>query len=767
MQAQCVLPKSISNGKTAALKIHVTGLVQGVGFRPHIYRIALMNGIKGWVRNAADGVHIKALGDKRQLSSFLKSITDLAPPAADIFNLKIHPDSRNGEDAFIIIPSRDEESAITEISPDIAVCQECLSDMDRQWHRKDYPLVNCTNCGPRFTIIRGLPYDREKTSMAAFPMCAVCAAEYHEILDRRFHAQPVACNHCGPVYRIFSGSGKPMRGENIPGITASFIDEGNIIALKGTGGFHLICDATRPDVVDRLRNGKIREGKPFAVMFPSVEAIKTFAVVSRKEEQTLQSWQRPIVLLRAKGRLPASVSAGLPTLGAILPYMPFHYLLFRHLKTKAIIFTSANVSDEPVITGKTKAISGLRSTYGALVNYNRKIANRADDSVVQETSCGTQLIRRSRGFAPKPVRLNLNVDGIMATGSELKNCFCIGKGNLAIMSQHIGDLKNMETFSFFEEATRLAWRLFRFKPALIATDMHPDYMTTDWSRNTGMPVEYIQHHHAHIASCMAENHLRERVIGLSLDGTGYGTDGHIWGSEILRCDLQRFERIGHMEYIPLPGGDAAIKEPWRAALACLKHVYGDNIPPAAMKHLSAIDRNHLNVVSMALEKNINIALSSGIGRLFDAVSSMLGFCHYSAFEAEGPIRLEACMNKRVRDHYETSIVDGIVLLKPIIEGVVGDLKRGKSPGEISARFHNTLAEAFTGCVRQAVNPGRPEKLVLSGGSFQNRYLLDRLARNLLHEGLRVYTNKMVPVNDGGIALGQIAIAAERRNESCA
>ncbi|MEE4176379.1 MAG: carbamoyltransferase HypF [Bacteroides sp.] len=750
-----------------AFEINVKGLVQGVGFRPHIYRIALNNKITGWVKNSTIGVQIKAIGNEDHLEKFIRDISLLAPPVAEISEVQVIVSSPNGEKGFHIIPSSGKKEEITEVSPDIAVCADCLKDLENQNHRIDYPLINCTNCGPRFSIIKALPYDRPQTTMAAFPMCSKCSDEYSNIHNRRFHAQPVACNACGPVYSLYSPAGEKIECKNLIREAARILDEGKILAIKGTGGFHLACDALNSETVNRLRTGKLREGKPFAIMFSSIETLSEFASLKLEEKTSITSWQRPIVLVDGKNNLQGTVNAGLTRIGAFLPYMPFQYLLFRHLSTKAIIFTSGNLSEEPVIIDPKVALRKLGQGFDFLIDYNRDIYNRTDDSVVQHIDGNIQIIRRSRGFVPKPITLEFDAEGIFATGAELKNCFCLGKGNLAIMSQHIGDLKNMETFNFFAESLSRFSGLFRFKPLLIATDMHPDYMTSFWSKQQGLPVEVVQHHHAHIASCLAEHHIREKVIGLSFDGTGYGTDGHIWGSEIMLCDLCSFERLGHFEYLPMPGGDKAVEEPWRMALACLFLTYGESIPDQVKNILNFIEPSKLDLVMTALKNNINISRSSGIGRLFDAAASLLGLCNKPNFEAEGPMRLEDCATEKTLDFYKTEIEKGrIIKVNGIIEGIVDDLKAGVRKEIISTRFHNSIIEATVSAIPKNLNCSMPEKIILSGGAFQNRRLLSGIREKLEAKGFQVLTNHKVPVNDGGIALGQLAVAAARRNKIC-
>ncbi|MDR4988915.1 MAG: carbamoyltransferase HypF [Bacteroidales bacterium] len=754
------------------VRLHINGLVQGVGFRPFIYRLAAKHKVSGWVKNTNNGVHIEVSGENKKMICFLSEIYQSAPPVADIHEIKIFEAFRKARTIitdFRIINSSDTIHTITEISPDLAVCDACLHDMENQGHRIHYPLINCTNCGPRFSIVKQLPYDRKNTTMECFQMCSLCAMEYNDIFDRRFHAQPVACNQCGPQYSLISDDGSSTKMNNIPAVAAKLIDEGSILALKGTGGFHLVCDAMNAGSITKLRTRKNRQGKPFAVMFASLENLRKYAIITNEELKHLNSWKRPVVLLRTKRSLPVEVNAGLSTIGAILPYMPFHHLLFRHLSAKAIVFTSGNMSDEPVVTDRLMASKSLGKVYDFLVDYNRDIHNRCDDSVMQIIDSNQQIIRRSRGFVPKPIRTSLEVDGVFATGGELKNCFCIGKDRMAIMSQHIGDLKNLETFSFYEETVDRFRNIFRFEPSLMATDMHPDYLTGEWSKQHGLKVEHVQHHHAHLASCIAEHRLdqNELVLGLCFDGTGYGTDGHLWGSEIMLCNLHQFERLSHFEYLPMPGADKAIEEPWRMALGTLYKVYGNNIPTAALQLFDSINKEQNDMVRTALEKNINISLTCGMGRLFDTVSSLLGVCSYANFEAEAPMKLEDIVSPHTRSFYETCLnQDNTILVAPIIEGVLKDLEKNKSRGLIAARFHNSIIEIAARVVSMFAEMYDLKRVVLSGGAFQNRYLLSGITKKLQTMNFEVFTNHHVPVNDGGIALGQLAVASARRKRSC-
>ncbi len=749
--------------------IHVRGLVQGVGFRPFVYRIAIENHLKGWVENRNDGVIIHVEGLDEHLDIFEKQIVSKAPPASQIREFRTVVSELEGHDSFKIIKSANQSSEITEVSPDIAVCDECLEDMKSQSHRIDYPFINCTNCGPRFTIIRDLPYDRDKTTMDVFPMCPQCRKEYENVIDRRFHAQPIACNQCGPEYELQIGELNFSLLPDILNKAASLLDEGKILAIKGMGGFHLACDAFNNQSVKLLRERKMREGKPFAVMFADVESVRISMELNEAEEALLKSWRRPIVLLKNKAdisSLPESVSNGFHTSGVMLPYMPIHYLLFEKLHTRAVVLTSGNKTDEPIVIDNDIAKIELSQLADAFLFYNREIYNRTDDSVTFIAGNEPRLIRRSRGYAPSPVYLNLQTEGIFAAGAELVNCFCVGRGSQAFLSQHIGDLKNIETLEFYQESVKRFNRLFRIKPDLIACDLHPDYLSTrfaeEFSKHNGdIPVYMTQHHHAHIASCMAENGLDEKVIGISFDGVGLGDDGNIWGGEILLCDLSSYERLTHLEYIPQPGGDKATKEPWRMAVSYLYHAYGDDIFKLKLPFLSAFPKHDLEIVISAIRNSINTPLTSSMGRLFDAVSAMTGLCTISSFHAEAPMRLEHAIKQSVSESYPFKTSD-IIESTSMIRGIAEDILNRNPVSYISSKFHNTIKNMILESVNQVHLKRGISKVALSGGSFQNKYLLESTEKELIAQGFKVYSQKSIPTNDGGIALGQLAIAAKHR-----
>lgn len=747
----------------ASYKIRVCGLVQGVGFRPFIYKLALANFIFGTVENNNEGVSIIAEGDEASLDKFIASIRTDAPVAATISEILLQERNINGFTDFQITKSRSYSDEVTEVSPDIAVCDNCLDDMKQQPHRIDYPFINCTNCGPRFTIIRDLPYDRPKTTMASFKMCPQCEKEYKDVLDRRFHAQPVACNTCGPHYTLHLGGKEVTDLDEILEKTAQLIAKGKIVAIKGLGGFHLACNAQNEEAVKELRKRKTREGKPFAVMFGDLKTLKEYMFLNPFEEKLLTGWRRPIVLLKEKKELAASISIGLNTVGAMLPYMPFHYLLFEHVTTPALVMTSGNLSDEPILIENEAALKEFASITDAIITYNREIHNRTDDSVCMVVNDKERIIRRSRSFVPSPVVLDLDAEGIFAAGAELVNCFAIGKGKQAILSQHIGDLKNLETLEFYTESVGRFSHLFRFNPTMAVADLHPDYLSSRYAEETGLPLIQVQHHHAHIASCMAENHLDEKVIGISFDGTGLGTDGKIWGGEFLVCDLADFKRIAHFEYIPMPGGDLVTKEPWRMAAAYLFHYFGETFLREHYQSLFYdISHQSFEAVVFMLKQNLNSPETSSAGRLFDAVSALTGVCRRASYHAEPPMRLESVAVSGCNEFYHFDLEKEIISFKSTFQEIIKDLLNKKEVGVISAKFHNTITQVILKVVSEINAKSGLKKVALSGGSFQNKILLANAENKLYDAGFEVFSHTLVPSNDGGIALGQLAIAAKRR-----
>jgi hydrogenase maturation protein HypF len=755
--------KSSPDINTIALRIRVEGLVQGVGFRPFVYRLAHQYGLHGWVVNGTDGVMLKVEGSAGNMPSFLEDMRHKAPVAAQIREIFVDHDILEGLKDFSILASHDLTNETSEISPDIAVCPQCMADMKNQPHRTGYPFINCTNCGPRFSIIRDFPYDREKTTMAPFKMCAKCSTEYSDITDRRFHAQPIACNDCGPHYTMHTGSLEITDLHQLLEQAALFIEDGKIIALKGIGGFHLLCNALDEQAVNRLRKMKQREGKPFAVVFRDLQSLRQYAEVSAIEEASLLSWKRPVVILKGTRPLAQGVTLGLNTIGAFLPYMPLHYLLFEQLTLSALVLTSGNIAEEPIIIDNDDAITTFSTFTDAVITYDRDIVNRSDDSVVRIIAGKERVQRRSRGFVPAPVNLSFNVNGILATGAELSGCFCLGKGNRAYLSQHIGDLKNYETLAFYEESQVRFQHIFRITPALVAADLHPDYLSSRFARKTGLNTIGIQHHHAHIASCMAENGIDKPVIGLAFDGTGYGTDGNSWGSEFMVCDFNDFTRHNHFAYMAMPGGDRASEEPWRMGISLLYQSFGAAMLNLDLPILRLVNRSKIMAVMEALEKGINCPLSSGAGRLFDAVAAITGICVNALFHAEAPLRLESAVMSGIQEFYDFHITD-VISFVPTIRQICTELSRGTEAGIIASKFHNTITEASLQAVQIIHTKTGIRQVVLSGGTFQNKYLLESLETKLLKNNFTVYTHSKVPCNDGGIALGQLAVGARRRDE---
>jgi len=753
-------------------QIQVNGLIQGVGFRPFVYRLATRLNITGWIKNTNEGVFIMITCLPCLLDEFIHALFQELPAIASLEKVVYKESETTIFDDFQILKSDDISDQVTEISPDIAVCQECIDDMKCEGPRHNYVFVNCTNCGPRFTIIRDLPYDRNSTTMDFFPMCEQCKKEYETITDRRFHAQPVACMHCGPHYEHYShGILKSDNIEQIIADTSRLIDQGSVILIKGLGGMHLACDAFNEEAVNRLRTIKQRDGKPFAVMFSDLASASLFAQISDEEAKVMTSWKRPIVLVEP-GKpggdtvLAPGISNNLQLLGIMLPYMPLHHLLFNTLKTRAIVLTSGNFSNEPILIENDAALKQFSQLTDGIILNNRDIHNRTDDSVVRMMAGQEQVFRRSRGYVPSPVRTQHNLDGILAFGAELANCFCIGKSANAIFSQHIGDLKSFENNLFYEQTIERFLRIFRVKPRLLAIDLHPDYYSTKAAaRFKDVPVETVQHHHAHIASCMAENQLDEKVIGVALDGTGLGDDGNIWGGEFLICDMSDYERIAHFEYVPLPGGDRAAEEPWRMAVAYLYKVFGFDIRSLKLPVNEEVESEKISLLINMMDKGINCPLTSSAGRLFDAVASICGLTQVSTFHAEAPLRLESALKFGITDRYHADIHESISFHRTI-EQIVEDVIQRVPVSVISSKFHNTLIWVIFEVVKRISLQTGTRKVVLSGGVFQNKYLVEGVVKILKMSNLTVFTHASVPPNDGGIALGQMVVAAKRREKRC-
>ncbi len=754
--------------KAATYKLLVTGLVQGIGFRPFIYRLAMENHLFGCVENRNDGVVVMLNGTLERIEKFRTRILDHAPLASSVDSITINQIESIIFDSFYISQSESVSHHVTEISPDIAVCPDCISDMENQSHRINYPLINCTHCGPRFTIIRDLPYDRSHTTMSEFRMCDKCRSEYEEVMDRRFHAQPVACNRCGPVYR-FEAGGEII--EEILGLlrrTGELLSGGALLAIKGTGGYHLVCNALNAHSVKKLRELKKRDGKPFAVMFRTIEEAKEYVVMNKMEEKLLNSWQRPIVLLTKKGEFTEGVADGLNTLGVMLPYMPFHHCLFKEIDIPALVMTSGNFSEEPILISDVAARNQFHEFVDGVISYNREIYNRIDDSVTAVIGDRTTVIRRARGFTPSPIRTRFHLEGILGTGAELSGSFCMGKAGNAIMSPYTGDLKNLETYDFYRESFDRFSRMFRFTPELVVSDLHPDYLSTRFAGELAgelqIPHIKAQHHHAHIAAGMLEAGVEGEVIGFSLDGTGLGSDGRGWGGEVMVTSYEEFHRLFHFEYMPLPGGDRAVQEPWRMGIAYLYQIYGEDLLHLRTPLNTAFNDAQVQQIIGLMDKEINAPGVSSAGRLFDAVAAITGLNFYSTYQAEGPMLLESAVDPSEAGSYSFEINGSLISFRPLIRKVVDDIHHGISAGNIAAKFHHALIDLMVHLSLEIKKSHGLNRVVLGGGTFQNRYLTKKVIHKLEIEGFQVYLPHEIPVNDQGISVGQLAIGAHHRNK---
>jgi hydrogenase maturation protein HypF len=754
------------------------GIVQGVGFRPFVYNLARELGLAGYVLNSSSGLVTEVEGDPGAVVRFLAAVRADAPPLAWIQDLEVAELALTGERGFEIRQSVVRTGEFALISPDVATCEDCTRDFtDPRNRRFGYPFTNCTNCGPRYTIIRDIPYDRPNTTMAPFRMCPECQAEYDDPADRRFHAQPNACPVCGPALSAPIDEARRR------------LAAGEIVAVKGLGGFHLACDARNAGAVEQLRERKRRSDKPFAVMVPDLAAAAALCELSGADRESLASPRRPIVIAprRPDAGLPDAIAPGNRTLGIMLPYTPLHHLLLAGAGYSALVMTSGNISEEPIVVANDDALARLGGVADWFLLHNRDIYMRADDSVVRTFEGTVRVMRRSRGYAPQTIDLGRDVPELLACGGELKNAFCLTKGRHAILSQHIGDMENYETLQFFEETLANLKKLFRVEPRAVAHDLHPLYLSTRFAERLDLPKVGVQHHHAHIAGCMLENALEGEVTGVAFDGTGYGTDGAIWGGEFLVAGYGGFERRSHLRYVALAGGDAAIREPWRAALSWLMEVFGSEVPfdavpgswggppgprppPRPASFAAPADagpggpartggsapqkpEDRVRVVRRMIAQRFNTVPTSSCGRLFDAVASIIGLRHEVNFEGQAAIELEAIADESESGCYPFETGEELDL-RPAIERIAREAAAGVARPAIAARFHNTLAAAVVETCR-AIG-GR--RVCLSGGTFQNMKLLRRSVEGLRAAGMEVYLHSRVPPNDGGIALGQAAVA---------
>ncbi len=751
-------------------RIHVAGIVQGVGFRPYVYRLATERHLAGQIANTSSGVVIEVEGAAEVVDDFLSSLPAEAPPLALVTDIQAVEIDRTGVDDFTILPSDPSASVRTLISPDIATCEDCLRELfDPDDRRHRYPFINCTNCGPRFSIVKGIPYDRPQTSMSVFAMCPRCLAEYEDPRNRRFHAQPNACWQCGPQLEFCDSRGQRLSVEDPIAEAVARLRAGDIVAVKGLGGFHLAVDATNTEAVGRLRERKHRIEKPFAVMVSDLETVSRFCTLGDEERKLLCQLQRPVVLLPRTnpGPLADNIAPFNPNLGIFLPYTPVHHLLFGDSELRALVMTSGNLSEEPIAIGNSEAVSRLGDIADWFLLHNREILLRCDDSVLRRTGGRTRQIRRSRGFVPVPVFLKREFPPTLAVGGELKNTICLLRVREALLSQHIGDLENVEAYKFFQEAVEHFQRILEIRPGIVAYDLHPDYFSTRWARaQSGMQAIGVQHHHAHIASCMAENHLDGRVIGFALDGTGYGMDGRIWGGEVLLATYVDFERAAHLAYVPLPGGAAAIREPWRMAMSHLWASFGADLLKLPIPLFRQIPQTRVLTVLQMMERQVNSPLTSSCGRLFDAVAALINLRQEVNYEAQAAIELEMCRDEAAAGQpYPFGLSETGDLLqidsRPLFRAVVKDLLRSAAAGQISQRFHDGLVEVLAAIARILRKRTSLNTVCLSGGTFQNVYLVDSLQHRLQCEGFEVYTHSQVPAGDGGISLGQAIVAAHR------
>ncbi len=795
---------AISAAATIRCQLRVRGIVQGVGFRPWVYNLARRHGLAGFVLNSPRGVFIEIEGPPSAVDAFLFAMRHEAPPLVRIADMERQEIPATGDAAFAIRESEAAGSAFALVPPDICVCEACLTDTrDPSNRRFDYPFTNCTNCGPRYSIIVDIPYDRPLTTMAEFAMCSDCRREYQDPENRRFHAQPNACPICGPrlILNVPGEAEAGLSAREILTRAAEILRLGGIVAWKGLGGYQLACDAAQPLAVEELRRRKHRSEKPFAVMVANADVAASLCYVSAAERDVLVSRERPIVLLRRRpgASLAEAVSPGNPATGLMLPCTPMHDLLFRILRERwegeaALIMTSGNISEEPIVIENAEAEERLADAADAFVHHNRRIHTRVDDSVVRVAMGETMVLRRARGYAPQPVFLGRGEAEVLAVGAQQKNTLCLTRAGFALPSQHLGDLENFETLRFFEETLERMSRLFHVRPTAVAHDLHPGYLSTQLAlKMEGLRRIPVQHHHAHIASCMAEHRLEGRVIGVAWDGTGLGTDQTIWGGEFLAADYRRFDRFARLRPVLLPGGDAGVREPWRVARSYLFDTCDPGAhhgrPPSArlwQKWQSRIPPERLRIVDTMLERRVNTILTSSAGRLFDAVASLIGLRHSVSFEGQAAMMLEAAAQE-ASDRpaslipYPFEIVAGSAPsefavpqgyfspldldFRPMIREIVEELARGEPLSGIAARFHETLAASIAAiCHRMRADLGL-DRVCLSGGCFQNALLLEGCVRCLRSEGFQVFIHHEIPANDGGISLGQAAIACEMLGEN--
>jgi hydrogenase maturation protein HypF len=768
-ESGCAPPEDANVSQLERRAILVRGIVQGVGFRPFVFNLASRLGLAGFVRNDTGTVAIEVEGKRAALERFLQDLTDQAPPLAKIDHISWESLRPTGISTFCIDSSKSTLSSDVFISPDTAPCEECLAEMlDPHNRRFRYPFLNCTNCGPRLTIIRGAPYDRPLTTMAGFAMCGLCRAEYEDPQNRRFHAQPTCCAACGPRLQILDAKGQALPVDDPLGCFVSAILDGRVGALKGLGGYHLVCDAANPAAVMALRQRKHREEKPFAVMVRDLAAACKICLLRPGESEILTSPRRPIVLLQK--RLPCPVADDVAprndSLGVMLPYTPLHHLLMNSIASGVLVMTSGNRADEPIAYQDNEAVQRLSGIADLFLIHDRPINVRCDDSVTRIVDGIEMPVRRSRGYAPQPIALPFDCPfPILALGGQLKGTFAFGRKRQAFLSHHLGDLDNYEAYKAFARDVALYEQLLGTRPQLLVHDLHPDYATTRYAQNRAeqMRTELlaVQHHHAHMASCMAENLLNENVIGVSFDGTGFGTDGAIWGGEFLVGNYRNFQRAGHLRYIGMPGGDQAIRQPWRMAIAHLLDAHLE-CPQLAAR----ISPSQIRTTTLMLERRLNCPVTSSVGRLFDAVASLAGVRDAVAYEGQAAVELEQLALHAPPDgaysfevEPSAQAIPMVVDTRPLIREVVSDVRNRVDVAVMARRFQSTLVEIVTTVCLRLRDRTRINAITLSGGVFLNKLLLSEVCIRLRGEDFRVYRHRQVPPNDGGLSLGQLAMAA--------
>lgn len=757
-----------------ALGIEIHGIVQGVGFRPFVYQLAEAFGLKGTVANTTTGVSIHVEGPTEAIEAFRDRLTGSPPPLARVTEITLQPQTFRHHESFSILPSIDRAEAATIIPPDSSVCNDCLREMrDPSNRRFRYPFINCTHCGPRYTIIEDIPYDRPNTTMKRFSMCGKCESEYKTPSDRRFHAQPTACPECGPRVTLYDNRRNQIETADPVTSAVSLLKAGHILAVKGLGGFHLAADAESDPAITALRHRKGRPHKPFALMSGSIETVERYAHITPEEAMLLCSPERPIVLLekRPVHLLSEQVAPGNSHFGVMLPYTPLHDLLLENEFT-ALVMTSGNRSDTPLCIDNEDAFERLSDIADFFLLHDRPIHQRNDDTLIRPADGKPRFIRRARGTVPVPIQLGNPVPPTLACGAELKNTICLAMGNRAFVSQHLGDMGDLSVFEFFKDTIVHLKKVTRITPEIVAHDLHPDYLGTRYALALdGVTRTGVQHHHAHIVSCMAENLILEPVIGLALDGTGYGTDGAVWGGEVILADLAGFTRMAHPSYVPMPGGEAAIREPWRMAVSYLYRAFGEDIGLSELPLLKGIEPSKWKGVLEMISKRLRSPDTSSIGRLFDGMAAMMGLHHRVTFEGQAAMALETCAGPRLFRaegaydwEIQTSGTPMEIDFTPLIRQVASDIRNRKDPGVISRKFHQTLIRLFGDICVSVRDITGINRVALSGGVFQNRLLLEGLTAILKERRFEVFSHTLLPTNDGGISLGQ-AVAAAAINQT--